>query len=167
MLDEYGLSIDYIILGLIIAIMVLFILMISLIVSNRRLKKRYNKFMTGSDGENLEEKFLEKFEKLDAVTEENKIIKVAMKKINEIHKTSFTKIGMVHYDAFEETTGKLSFVIALLNDGNNGVIINSVYSTRSGCYVYAKELINGESYKVLTDEEKIALQEAIKGNEIN
>lgn len=162
MLGEYGLNIDYIVIALVGAILILLILIISLMISIKRLKKRYKRFMTGSDGKNLEERFEEKFDSLNTIVEENKAIKVALKKLNEIHKASFTKIGIVHYDAFNETSvGKLSFAIALLNEENNGVIMNSVYSTRGGCYLYAKEVINAEAFKVLTKEEKTALNEAL------
>lgn len=164
MLKEYGFDIDYIVIGLFIAIVVIFILLLSTLISLVKLKKKYKKFMGGKDSKTLEEKFLDEFKTLDAVTEENRIIKIAIKKISERQKMCYSKMSLVKYDAFEETSGKLSFVLALLNDDNNGIIINSVYSLRSGCYVYAKEIINGESYKVLTDEEKVALTEVMKSD---
>lgn len=162
MLKEYGFDIDYVVIGLLIAIAITFILLLFTLISLIKLKKRYKKFMGGKDSKTLEEKFLDGFRTLDAVTEENKIIKVALKKISERQEMAYSKMSLVKYDAFEETSGKLSFVLALLNDDNNGIIINSVYSIRSGCYVYAKEIINGESYKVLTDEEKVALKDVMK-----
>ena len=55
--------------------------------------------------------------------------------------------------------GKLSFVIALLNDDNTGIIFNAMHS-REGCFTYAKEIIKGESYIPLSDEEKEALERA-------
>lgn len=167
MLEKYGLNIEYIVVGLAATILLLLIIVIGLLISHKKLKKSYKKFMSGGDGQSLEERFLDKFKVLDEVAEENKAIKLALKKLNEEQKKSITKVSLVKYDAFDETTGKLSSVIALLNDGNNGVILNSVYSTRSGCYLYAKEIINGESYKVLTEEEKIALNDAIKNGKLD
>lgn len=164
MLKDYGFNIDYVVIGLFIAIVVIFIILLITLISLIKTKKRYKKFMGGADSKTLEEKFLDQFRTLEAVTEENKIIKIAMKRMSERQEKCYSKMSLVKYDAFEETTGKLSFVIALLNDNNNGIIINSVYSIRSGCYVYAKEIINGESYKVLTDEEKVALEDAVKSD---
>ena len=57
--------------------------------------------------------------------------------------------------------GKLSFALALLNDKNNGFIINSMHSSREGCYTYVKEIINGESFVILATEEKEALEMAL------
>ncbi len=167
MLEKYGLNIEYIVIALAASLLILLIITICLIISQRSLKKKYKNFMSSSNAQNLEEKFLEDFKNLEAVKQENKVVKIALKKLNEEQKKSYSKTSLVKYDAFDETTGKLSFVIALLNDGNNGVILNSVYSTRSGCFLYAKEIINGESYKVLTEEEKIALKEAIKSDKLD
>ena len=167
MFEKYGLNIEYIIVILAAVLFILLIILFCLLISHKRLKKKYKTFMGGGDALNLEEKFTERFMDLDAVIEENKAIKIALKKLNEAQKKGFSKSSIVQYDAFDETTGKLSFVIALLNDGNNGVILNSVYSTRSGCYLYAKEIINGESYKVITKEEKIALEDAIRSDKLD
>jgi len=50
----------------------------------------------------------------------------------------------------------------MLDNRNNGHIINSMHS-REGCYTYIKEIINGESYIELGDEERNALNQALAG----
>ena len=74
--------------------------------------------------------------------------------------TCYQKIGLVKYDAFKEIGGKLSFVLVLLTDENNGFIINSMHSSREGCFTYAKEVVNGEAFVILSEEEQQALDEA-------
>ena len=69
-------------------------------------------------------------------------------------------IIMVKYDAFHEMGGKLSFSLALLDQENNGFIINAMHS-REGCYTYIKEILNGNSIIVLADEEREALNIAL------
>ena len=54
----------------------------------------------------------------------------------------------------------MSFVLVLLTADNNGVIINSMHSSREGCYTYAKEVVNGEAFVILSEEEQQALEEA-------
>ena len=49
----------------------------------------------------------------------------------------------------------------MLNDKNDGFIINSMHSTREGCYTYVKEIIKGESFVILAEEEKEALEMAL------
>ena len=67
------------------------------------------------------------------------------------------------YDAFNEMGGKLSFAIAMLDGNNSGWIINAMHS-REGCYTYIKEIIKGESYIELSEEEAEALDKAIFEN---
>ena len=79
-------------------------------------------------------------------------------------KSTFQKVGLVKYDAFQEMGGKLSFSLALLNETNDGFIINAMHS-REGCYTYIKEIIDGNSVITLADEEKEALDMAMHMNE--
>ena len=56
--------------------------------------------------------------------------------------------------------GNLSFAITLLDGNNNGWILNSVHN-REGCYNYVKEIVKGESYIELSEEETESLERAI------
>ena len=60
--------------------------------------------------------------------------------------------------------GKLSFSLAMLNEKNDGYIINAVHS-REGCYTYVKEIIDGNSIIALAEEEEQALQKALESNQ--
>ena len=77
---------------------------------------------------------------------------------NEIH--SFQKYGLVKYNAFQDMGGRLSFALALLNDQDDGVVINAIH-TREGCYTYVKEIIRGRSVLLLSEEEKEAVTVAL------
>ena len=57
--------------------------------------------------------------------------------------------------------GRLSFSLALLNDQNDGFIMNSVHGS-DGCYSYTKRITKGECDIQLGDEERVALEKAIK-----
>ena len=83
-----------------------------------------------------------------------------IEKIFNSLKFTFQKVGMVKYDAFHEMGGKLSFSLALLDQKNDGFIINAMHS-REGCYTYIKEILSGNSIIVLADEEKEALDIAM------
>lgn len=74
-------------------------------------------------------------------------------------KFTFQKVGLVKYDAFHEMGGKLSFSLALLNETNDGFVMNAVHS-REGCYTYIKEIVGGNSIIVLAEEEQEALDMA-------
>lgn len=144
--------------------LLLFVLSIILFAKQRKLNKKYKKFMTGNRGENLESIILNKLAEFDTIKEDCDLIRKEIEKINENLLTSIQKIGIVKYDAFKEMGGKLSFVLVLLDKNNDGILLNSIHSSREGCYIYLKEIIKGESFLELSNEEKTALDQAIKYN---
>ena len=159
-----NLDIGVVILVLCIIILILLVINITNICSISKLKKKYNKFMTGKNAKSLENEIV-------ALFEDNKFIKTSIDKnkkdIRTLYKnmeSTFQKIGIIKYDAFNQMGGKLSFCLALLDENNNGFILNSVHSAE-GCYSYTKEIINGESSISLGEEEKQALLKAMNVTE--
>ena len=116
--------------------------------------------MRGKDGKTLEESILEQFENLDTI---KNVVRQNRQDIKEIYRTlenKYQKTGIVKYDAFHEMGGNLSFALTMLDGNNNGWIINAMHS-REGCYTYIKEVVNGESYIELAEEEAESLDRAI------
>lgn len=152
--------VGYILLVLAVFVMILLILVILLMVKTSKMKKRLDKFLSGKDGKSLEQNIAVLFEDnkfLKANVEKNKKdMRILTKKLE----SSFQKIGLVKYDAFHQMGGQLSFSLCLLDDNNNGFIINSVHSTE-GCYSYTKEIKAGESAIDLGEEEAEALSIAL------
>ena len=153
MISQYlGFDSDYIIIGLAAFVLILFILYIVNVVQMKKLKKKYRIFMDGKDAKSLEDTLIKRLDEVDDLLEANhkneKSIEVLMKKM----KFTYQKMGLVKYDAFHEMGGKLSFSLAMLNEKNDGYIINAMH-TREGCYTYIKEIVDGNSIIVLSDEE--------------
>lgn len=159
--DEYGIDIGYVLIGVIIFSLLISILLIVNIVKQSKLKKKYNKFMSGANGESLEKEVLQRFDEIANIKEQVSNISNKIEQIDTTLLSTYQKIGIVKYDAFKEMGGKLSFALALLNNENDGFILNSMHSSREGCYTYVKEIIKGESFVILAEEEKIALDEAL------
>ena len=61
--------------------------------------------------------------------------------------------------------GLLSFSLAMLDEENNGFILNSVH-TSDGCYTYTKEIHEGKCELELGNEERLALEKAIGSDAI-
>lgn len=147
--------------GIIAIIMViLFILLLVNMGKTNRLRKRYEAFMQGKNAESLEETLSTRIQQIDQLIVSEKENRTNIEKISNILLHTFQKVGMVKYDAFHEMGGKLSFSLALLDQENNGFIINAMHS-REGCYTYIKEILNGNSIIVLADEEREALNIAL------
>lgn len=160
--DNLGLDIGYVLIGVTGVTLLLFITTLILCIRISKVNKKYKRFMQGANGENLESQFLKRFSEVDELKNESKTVKDNIQKITENLSLTYQKMGIVKYDAFKEMGGKLSFALALLNDNNDGFIINSIHSSREGCYTYIKEIIKGESFVLLSEEEKSALEEAKK-----
>lgn len=162
-LSTLGIDPGIIFIVLLILIIVLFVLYINVWMNYSRLKNSYNTFMKGKDGKTLENSFKEKFDEVEAVLRVTKQNRQDIKEMSKILRRNFHKFGIVKYDAFNEMGGKLSFAIAMLDGNNSGWIINAMHS-REGCYTYIKEIIKGESYIELAEEEAEALDKAIFEN---
>jgi hypothetical protein len=156
-LEAIGIHTDYVIIGLTILTLILLILYIVNVVQMNQLKKRYKIFMSGKNARNLEKTLIERLDQIDALMEENAENKKAIQNLLSKMKFTFQKVGLVKYDAFHEMGGKLSFSLALLNEANDGFVLNAVHS-REGCYTYVKDIIAGNSVILLSPEEKEALE---------
>lgn len=159
-LAKLGIDPAFIFLFMLILIVVLFVLYVNVTMRYDRLKSSYQSFMRGKDGKNLEESILTKFSEIDALAKMTKQNRQDVKDIYRKIEKDYQKLGIVKYDAFNEMGGKLSFALAMLDGSNNGWIINAMHS-REGCYTYIKEIVKGESYVELAEEETEALDRAI------
>ena len=125
-----------------------------------RVLKRYRIFMRGKDAVSLEKAFTQRFLDVDKLIEVSKNQANEIARLKEVLARTTNKIGIVKYDAFPDVGGKLSFALAMLDENNSGFVLNAIHS-REGCYTYIKEIVKGESYIVLGQEEKEALRQAV------
>ncbi|MBR1524332.1 MAG: DUF4446 family protein [Lachnospiraceae bacterium] len=162
-MDEIGIDPIIYILLLFILVIVLIVLFIVQMNRYKKLDERFRAFMTGADGASLEEKMAILFKDVRKLKEHDLIHKKDIADMRHILLSCFQKVGIVKYDAFREMGGQLSFSIAMLDQEDNGFVMNSVHSASSS-YVYTKEIENGRSAIELSDEEKEALKIAINSS---
>ncbi|MCD8045957.1 MAG: DUF4446 family protein [Clostridiales bacterium] len=156
-----GIPADAFVLGLAVIVVILLIIVLVNAVKTTKMRKSYKMFMEGKNGQSLEnilQSRLKQVEHLMDAEEENKEqIQIIMDHLDH----TYQKVGLVKYNAFEEMGGKLSFSLALLNRKNDGFILNAMHS-REGCFTYIKEVIDGNPIIMLADEEREALDMALK-----
>ena len=162
-LKALGIDPAFILIFLLILIIVLFVLYVNVTLKYNRLKSSYNTFMKGKDGKTLEESMKERVEEIESILKVTKQNRMEIKEINKKLDRNYQKVGIVKYDAFNEMGGKLSFALAMLDGNNSGWVINAMHS-REGCYTYVKEILKGESYVDLAEDEAEALDKAIFEN---
>lgn len=74
--------------------------------------------------------------------------------------TNIQKIGLMRFNPFHDTGGEQSFILALLDAHNSGVIISGLYA-RSGMRWYIKKVMEGKGIEhELSEEEKKAIETA-------
>lgn len=160
--DMLDANMEFVLIGAAAAALVLMILLVITIVNLvqiSKLRKKYKKFMTGSDAASLEETIAAHLNEIDGLISSNNANKENIEKLQSQTQFTFQKLGLVKYDAFQEMGGKLSFSLCLLNEKDDGFIINAMH-TREGCYTYIKEIISGNCVIILSDEEREALDMA-------
>ncbi len=145
----------------ILAVIVLFIMNVNNKKMIAKLTKRVDDLTSGGDGKSLEAE-------LDQIIEDNRRLlddsdrnSEDIRKIFERLKAVYQKMSIVKYDAYEQLGGEMSAVVVLLDENDNGVLLNNVYSPEGG-YVYTREIEKGKCRHELGAEEEQALAEALK-----
>jgi len=150
-----------------ISILILFIinivLLVGLIISNARINninKSTKEFLKKlGDGKDIKEdlnKYIERIIDLEVALSETN---THCNKIEHQMKQCVQKVGVVRYNAYKDSGKDLSFAVALLDEKNNGVVFNGIYS-REMSNIYAKPVINGKSDYTLIEEEQQAINKA-------
>lgn len=145
--------------GLTIVLLIAFLILLGKVIS---INKRYKKFMLKlGEGKDLQEDLENYMYRVERVEKQNAEI---LGKINGLDKdleNCVQKVGILRYSAFQDTGSDLSFTLALLDEHDNGVVFNGIYS-REMSNIYAKPVENGKSKYILSEEEQEAIKRAIE-----
>ena len=123
-------------------------------------RRHYHQLTKRTGGKNIDE-ILEKVVK-DGSDHEKKLeeVRKAIESIEKDSQSHYQKIGLVRFNPFDRVGGEQSFVIAILNRKNSGIVINFLH-TREGIRTYARQVTQGGSAEYeLSEEEKEAIQKA-------
>ena len=145
---------------------VLFIGFLVILINNIKLNNRYKKFMSKiGNGKNIEEDLNKFINEVSRIEEQNAEIISYCKNLDDEVAKCIQKVGMVRYSAFKDTGSDLSFAVAMLDENNDGIVFNGIYS-REMSNIYAKPVKNGVSEYTLSEEEKEAIRRAIEANNL-
>src|SRR3989338_9826182 len=84
---------------------------------------------------------------LDSMKTNNHDIAELQKNVTKLDENTvnyYQKIGFVRFNPFDRIGGEQSFVIALLDKANSGIVLNFLY-TREGVRIYAKPVKEGNA----------------------
>lgn len=147
----------------IIIVIALFITVVKLIA----LEKKYKNFMKKiGNGKNIEEDLVEYINRVERIENQNQDIVKYCEELNQEIANCIQKIGIVRYNAFQDTGSDLSFALALLDENDNGIVLNGIYS-REISNIYAKPIEQGKSKYTISEEEEEAIRKAIHSKQIH
>jgi len=124
-----------------------------------QIKKRLKVFFNGKKASDLEGVLFEEIKRLKKSEEDIKELFNSTKLLERMANQSIQKVSVVRFNPFKETGGDQSFVIALLDPQDNGLVISSLF-TREGNRIYSKPIENSQSTYPLSKEELEALKKA-------
>ena len=147
-----------------IILFVLFIVLSILLIVNLKktsaLEARLKSLTKGKNAASLESEITDLFKDTKQLGKGFKLQKYDIEDIRHRMLKNICKIGIVKYDAFHQMGGQLSYALCLLDEEDNGFILNSVQSADSS-YTYLKEVTSGVSRIELGKEEVQALAKAM------
>lgn len=106
--------------------------------------RTYRKLTKGSQNINLEavlDKIIKNLENGDKRISQ---LTEMIAKFENLNSSNFQKLEIMRFNPFEDSGGDQSFVAALLDGKNNGLVISSLHS-RNGTRVYAKQIASGKA----------------------
>lgn len=127
-----------------------------------RLLLHYNNLTKGASGKNLSSILENLLNEVKIAKKDIDFLKTRCDKIEKDGIFHIQKFGLLRFNPFKDTGGDQSFILALLDGNDTGVVISSLYS-RSGIRWYAKKVALGKGVDhELSEDERKAIKETKK-----
>ena len=145
----------------VIAVMLLLIIIqaVMLIRSGKKVKKlqeKYDFFTQGTDNVDIGELLTETLSEVRSGRIEMEKLNDRCNGLRDQLKDCVQKVGVVRFNAFDDTGSDLSYSVALLDERKDGVVFSSIFG-RDENRCYAKPIKAGKSDYALSKEELEAL----------
>ncbi len=131
-----------------------------LFIKIKDLNSNFNKLIKGVKSGNFKDILIQHLDRIDKNTDLSSRIKKDLETFKEFTDRNLQKVGFKRFNPFHETGGDQSFILALLDNNNNGVILSSLHQ-RENTRIYAKSIEKGECKNKLSKEEKEVLSSTL------
>jgi hypothetical protein len=126
----------------------------------RRLGRRLESLTRGGDESSLEDVLGSHLDRVRQVVRDVESVSARTASVERDLVGTFSRIGLVRFNPFEDTGGNQSFALAMLDGNGDGFVVSSLHA-RAGTRLYAKSVSGGASDAALSDEEGEALRQAM------
>jgi hypothetical protein len=141
-------------------ILILVVISVFLFVYSYKTNKKIDKLLEKGKIKDFKDIFLSQKDKNDGLEEKIKDAFLKIKNLEDICEITIRKTSVVRFNPFNGMGGNQSFVIALLDNKNNGFLISSLFG-EDGSRIYTKTVKEGKSDYELSKEELEAIDKAI------
>ena len=152
----------YLVVGvLMIVCFVLLLSVIGLLISQSKLNKKFRRaFNRNNTPESLEVMLENHYTHIKEIDDRYGLLVQSMDELYSKVRPCMQKVGVVRYNPFENMGGDLSYALAILDEDNNGFVLNTVM-TRESSRTYCKPVTNAISDYPLSDEEALSIKKAM------
>jgi uncharacterized protein DUF4446 len=123
----------------------------------RELARRLDAVTRGSEGRSLEGVLDSHLQRVYNVARDVETIQARAKAQDVRGRKAVQRVGLVRFNAFEDTASNQSFALALLDGDEDGLVLSSIHS-RQATRVYAKAINAGRPDGPMSGEETEALR---------
>jgi len=141
-------------------LLILFVMLFFLYRRVRVLTASYQTFMQGRNGANMEETLQSISENVRSFASRLDRDRARLEDLASVLDTTIRGVGIVRFNAFQNTGGDLSFSVACLDARQNGLVFSNIYG-REESRTYAKPVREGRSPYQLSGEEQEAIRRAV------
>lgn len=156
-----GLELTHLTYGVVVVAVFFGLSTLYLAVKLHRLERVYRQMMQGAVGESIETMLLNRIREIEELKQTVAGLTAECARLDAAARTHVQQVGMIRFNAFDNTGSDLSFAVAMLDARKTGLVLSGIYG-REESRVYAKPLNNGESTYTLTKEEKQAIDRALQ-----
>ena len=133
---------------------------VGLIRRGRHLGRRIESLTRGGDESSLEDVLGSHLDRVRQVVRDVEGLSARTTTVERDLVGTFSRVGLVRFNPFEDTGGNQSFALAMLDGNGDGFVVSSLHA-RAGTRLYAKSVSRGASDSALSDEEGEALRQAM------
>jgi hypothetical protein len=126
----------------------------------RRLGRRLESLTRGGDESSLEDVLGSHLDRVREVVRDVESVSARTTSVERALVGTFSRVGLVRFNPFEDTGGNQSFALAMLDGNGDGFVVSSLHA-RAVTRLYAKSVSGGTSDAALSDEEGEALRQAM------
>lgn len=119
----------------------------------------YRRLVAGTSAETLQGILDAHLARVDAAQQRARDLTAFCNDLEVRLQRAVQKVGVVRFNPFEDMGGNQSFVVALLDNYGDGVVLSSLHS-RAETRIYAKPIFGGKSTFQLSEEERQAIARA-------